>query len=418
MATAPPPLYTHPAIHGFNVPPGVYLSPSAHHDVLLKLNRKKTPKPSLHARTPSRLARRTLYIPPHDANASHLPLYELTAGYRRALRDEPLGTPRFRSTLGRTRKPGAGAGDVSYLVDFDGPREPGRRRTTDKTCATVRSRTPRGSSSSQPEVHLVIPAHGAGMNDGGGERDGAVACTVTPAWTGAPLELVTSTGTGTRNHPWFTFAAPGGRRALQWQVHAGGDGALRYTLVEIPLPAVEGEDESEDESEDDDEDRWWEDEKTPIYSSVVDEKKNTTTGKTRSTRQNDNPPFSATDTNNQHLIRAIYHGIGRGSSSSSPLSQPFGEGALLLLQDDLGAELQAVIVASLLGLLWRARGEECKPGKMNQKSEVDIALPRKKSVSMVTVVEKEYASSTHSSPRSSSPVKNGLFRRILRGLAI
>jgi hypothetical protein len=101
-------------------------------------------------------------------------------------------------------------------------------------------------------------------------------------------------------------------------------------------------------------------------------------------------PYSAAVEKHEHRIRAIYHNVGLGFS----LSQPFSEGALLL-QNNLDPELEAIIIASLLGLLWRARGEESKPRK-NSKSDAparkgsksEASTPaRKKSVGAVTVEE-------------------------------
>ncbi|ROV88661.1 hypothetical protein VMCG_10331 [Cytospora schulzeri] len=443
------PFYPHPAIHGFNVPPGVYLSSSSssssppdQHEALQ--GRKLRP-------TPRRLTGRTLYLPSHDGQVTHLPIYDFTREYRQAVRDEPLGSSRFKTTFGLMRKPvgdGRGASEVSYLVDFEPPEArmspssppaefPTGAGKTKGSSGTRRRRKSSSSSSSAAssslgghvtthatvrrrmlyggaEVGLAIPPRGTVA-----VGDGDVACTITPASTGAVVPLVTSyplrptvSKFGSSRNPWFTFTLPGGR-TLQWQVHPVEHGLLRYTLVELPRQGGNGAGGVDD-------DRWWEDEKdrssSSSSSSSGEEMKQTTRSATRQRRKRsgntssdkDKPPFSASQGRNQHLIRAIYHNVGLGFS----LSQPFSEGALLL-ENDMDPEFEAVVVASLLGLLWRARGEECKPRK-NSKSE-GSALARKKSVSVVSVDEKEWASADSSSP--SSPERRGLLGKILRRMS-
>lgn len=442
------PYYPHPAIHGFNVPPGVYISPPDQHDASRLLGRKLRP-------TPRRLARRTLYLPPHGDAATHLPVYDFTSGYRQAVGDEPIGSPRFRAALGLAGKPagdgGRGAAEVSYLVDFEPPearRTPSppasptargissssriRRRKSSGGAsgphatahATVRRRTLYGGA----EVGLAIPPRGSA---GAGDGDGDVACTITPASTGAPIAVAASYPlrptvsklAGSRN-PWFTFTVPGsglpgaaGETTLQWQVHPAEHGLLRYTLVELPRRAAEGD------GSGDSDDRWWEEhEKEKRETSRRRERHSTSSSSTSSSTSSRNssssgsgsssssrggaikPPFSASERKNEHLIRAIYTNVGQGFS----LSQPSSEGALLL-QDDLDPELEAVVVASLLGLLWRVRGEGAKPRK-NSRSEGG-ALARKKSASVASVDEKEWAE-THSSPE-----RKGLLGKILRRMS-
>ncbi|ROV93119.1 hypothetical protein VSDG_07369 [Cytospora chrysosperma] len=435
------PFYPHPAIHGFNVPPGVYISPPDQHDASRLLGRKLRP-------TPRRLARRTLYLPPHGDAATHLPVYDFTSGYRQAVGDEPIGSPRFRAALGLAGKPAGdgarGAGEVSYLVDFEPPEA--RRSPSPPASPTARGisssrrrrRKSSGASGPQPTAHatvrrrtlyggaevgLAIPPRGAAAD--GDVAD--VACTITPASTGAPIAVAASYPlrptvsklAGSRN-PWFTFTVPGsglpgaaGDITLQWQVHPAEHGLLRYTLVELPRRAAEGDDSG------DNDDRWWEEHEKERRETSRRRERHSTSSSTSSTRSRnssssgssssskggaDKPPFSASERKNEHLIRAIYTNVGQGFS----LSQPSSEGALLL-QDDLDPELEAVIVASLLGLLWRVRGEGAKPRK-NSRSEGG-ALARKKSASVASVDEKEWAE-THSSPE-----RKGLLGKILRRMS-
>lgn len=411
------PFYPHPAIHGFNVPPGVYISPPDHHEALL--GRKLAP-------TPRHLTSRTLYLPSHGDKASHLPVYDFTREYRDAIRDAPVGSSKFKTTFGLMKKPvgdGRGASEVSYLVDFDplearlpppptppaSPASRPRRRKSSASSvagvtaparATVRRRMLRGGA----EVGLTIPGRGAGM----GGSDGDVACTMAPASSGAAVDLVVSyplrptvSRFGSSRNPWFTFTVPGGGggvdRTLQWQVHPVEHGLLRYTLVELPRRAAAAEEED---------DRWWEDDKEGRGGRSSGEEEEV--AGSRGARRRGKPAFSASERKNEHLVRAIYHNVGLGFC----LSQPLSEGALLL-QGDLDPELEAVVVASLLGLLWWARGDEGKPRK-NSKPE-GAALARKKSASVASVDEKEWASA-HPSPPS-SPERKGLFRKILRRMS-
>ncbi|KAF3771346.1 hypothetical protein M406DRAFT_232462, partial [Cryphonectria parasitica EP155] len=165
------------------------------------------------------------------------------------------------------------------------------------TNATVQKRSLYGGGA---EVGLAIPPLAPLGPD---TEDGAVACTLAPRSTTINIPLVTlfpveptTSRFGSSRNPWFTFTVPSlldDERTLQWQIHPVEQGSLRYTLVEIPHSSEE---------------------------------------------------------ENEGRIRAIYHNVGLGFS----LAQPFSEGALLL-QDGLDAELEALIVASLLGLLWRVR---------------------------------------------------------------
>jgi hypothetical protein len=102
--------------------------------------------------------------------------------------------------------------------------------------------------------------------------------------------------------PWFTTTPTESTSSYQWQIHPLEHGPLRYTLIELPPPGHDA---------------------------------------------------SAVQPENQHLIRAIYHNAGVGAS----LGQPFSEGVLLLPTGKaMDTELEAVVVTSLVGLLWKARG--------------------------------------------------------------
>jgi hypothetical protein len=110
-------------------------------------------------------------------------------------------------------------------------------------------------------------------------------------------------------HPYFAFQIPGQADAsLEWQIHPTLHGRLRYSLVRIPqaqssaAPAGPGE---------------------PSENDVL----------------------------------AIYHHIGEGVS----LPLPYSEG-VLLLPPDMDAATEAIVVASVLGMLWQLR-QLCRTGK-------------------------------------------------------
>lgn len=309
-------------------------------------------------RTPAHLTSRILYLPSHNDKVTHLPVYDFTTEFTQAVKDEPLGSSRFKTSFGLMPKPvgdGRGASEVSYLVDFEprearrgssasavlgpepGPYQHHRRKTSlggVVTKARVQRRMLFGAGA---EVGLLIPPPSA---PGTVVADGAVACTVTPSSTTTDISVLTSfpvpptmSKFGSSQNPWFTFTIPSlldDERTLQWQIHPVEQGMLRYTLVELPLAIG-----------------------APLTTSAI------------SATEAKKPPFSACDKDNEHLVRAIYHNVGLGFS----LSQPYSEGALLL-QNDLDPELEAVIVASLLGVLWKARNEESKPRK-NSKPEAN-----------------------------------------------
>lgn len=234
---------------------------------------------------------------------------------------------------------------VSYLVDFE-PLEarrplsvprPGQTRKSSLegvTRANVQRRMPFGGGGSEVGLTIpTIPVPGAEM----GLEDGAVAYTIFPSSTTTNIPVTMSfplpptiSKFGSSRNAWFTFTIPSlleDETTLQWQVHPVEYGMLRYTLVQLPQ------------------------QRAP--ASTCSSPANIAKGV--------RPPFAATEEENENLIRAIYHNVGLGFS----LSQPFSEGALLL-QHDLEPEVEALIVASILGLLWIARNEESNPRKYSK----------------------------------------------------
>lgn len=142
------------------------------------------------------------------------------------------------------------------------------------------------------------------------DSDAAFTFTVPPSADGRTVTVShqvppIATGTNSEAHPapWFNIASTESPMLYQWQIHPVEHGPLRYTLIELPSPDANS---------------------------------------------------SAVEPQNQRLIKAIYHNVGVGTS----LVQPFSEGVLLLPKNnkDMNAELETAVVASLMGLLWKARG--------------------------------------------------------------
>ncbi|CAN8096141.1 unnamed protein product [Discula destructiva] len=309
--------------------------------------------------TPPHVANRALYIPSHNDKVTHLPVYEFTEDFRETIKDEPIGSSRFKTRFGLMTKPcgdGRGTSSVSYLLDFDplearqslsGP-EMGHRRKSSLggivTKATIQRRMLFGTD---VEVGLTLPPHPA---PGTRVEAGAAACTISPSSTTLAIPLLTSfpvpptiSKFGSSRNAWLTLTVQSlldDPRTLQWQMHPAEHGMLRYTLVEIPAAGAH----------------------------------TTTTLGGEDKDLSDEVPFSAANPDHEHLIRAIYHNVGLGFS----LSQPFSEG-VLLLQSGLDPELEALILASLVGVLWRARNEESRPRKVS-KSEASAKPARKQSV--------------------------------------
>lgn len=132
------------------------------------------------------------------------------------------------------------------------------------------------------------------------------------------------TSAGIIRFPYFRFNIPRTSISYEWQIHPRDHGTLRYTLVASEERIFDIDSESE----------------------------------------NDTPSSN---------IKAIYHHVGHDGS----LFLPQSEGVLLLPELDGGkdSEMEEVIVASLVGLLWRVRGMEIK-----DKPPKDGTKPRRQSI--------------------------------------
>ncbi|KAL1867878.1 hypothetical protein Daus18300_006153 [Diaporthe australafricana] len=262
---------------------------------------------------------RALYIPKHNGSMKGvLPVCDFTESYRDKLRDENIGSDKWKYTLGLMRKPqGDGKDDagVAYLVDFE------EAKAAEKQIVNVRRRTLKAAqetttlqvcsrifwTSIQATQELTV----CSLNRSLPIKDSDAPFTFTSP-PSAEVHTVTTSDQGLSiansvtaeayPAPWFTLTSAESTASYQWQIHPFEHGPLRYTLIELPSPGQDA-------------------------SAVVPE--------------------------NQHRIKAIYHNVGVGWS----LVQPFSEGVLLLpTGKNMDADLETAVVTSLIGLLWKTRG--------------------------------------------------------------
>ncbi|KAB5580025.1 hypothetical protein GE09DRAFT_423074 [Coniochaeta sp. 2T2.1] len=244
--------------------------------------------------TPSHLSR-ILYVPRHTSLTTHLPLYDVSEQYARAdVGSALIGSSLFTIRLGLMKPPREDGtdGDVQYLVDF--------REGGDGMVGKVQQRVLGNAGS---EVDLLLGGGGGGRGGGGGSEEEAeftvkILASNNPFRNRIPVRMSfpipdSITKAGISRNPYFGFVLPGrGGRTYQWEIHPVEHGPLRYTLV-----SVDGADGS------------------------------------------------------QKTEEAIYHHMGLGASLSTI---QYSEG-ILLLPPCRDSALEGVVVASLLGLLWRVR---------------------------------------------------------------
>lgn len=97
---------------------------------------------------------RALYIPKHNSNLKGvLPVYDFTQDYRDKLRDENIGSDKWRYTLGLMRKPqgdGRDGAEVSYWAEVEE-----NNRASDKQMINVKKRSLVGN---QATTTLQVPS--------------------------------------------------------------------------------------------------------------------------------------------------------------------------------------------------------------------------------------------------------------------
>ncbi|RHZ63619.1 uncharacterized protein CDV56_108682 [Aspergillus thermomutatus] len=245
--------------------------------------------------TPEHLSR-VLYIPRHDGTTSHLPLYDISSRYFEAIGDAPIGSSKYTVSLGMMKRPKGDGTDhipVAYIVNFTAGDK-------DKVVGTVEYRVqPDSTVADNAEVEMTI---GKTEEEACSIKvNGNSAQPIDPVTVGISYPIPPSeTKVGKVKHPYFHFRLPFESKMTQfdWQVHPVEHGPLRYTLVRLP-------EETADES----------------------------------------------STEPKAEIHAIYHHIGLGVSMSVSHSE-----GVLLLPPCADPKSEAMIVASVLGMLWRLRG--------------------------------------------------------------
>ncbi|GIK00851.1 hypothetical protein Aspvir_004880 [Aspergillus viridinutans] len=257
--------------------------------------------------TPEHLSR-VLYIPRHDGTTSHLPLYDVSSQYVEAIGDAPMGSSKYTISLGMMKRPQGDGTDhvpVAYIVNFTAGDK-------DKTVGTVEYRVqPDSAVTENAEVELTI-----------GNADEEACSIKVHSDSAQPIDPVavgvsypippSETKVGKVKHPYFHFRMPFESRMAQfeWQVRPVEHGPLRYTLVRMPGEETTGESSTEPEAD----------------------------------------------------VRAIYHHIGLGVSMSVSHSE-----GVLLLPPCTDPKSEAMIVASVLGMLRRVRGLDREKGNKGVK---------------------------------------------------
>ncbi|KAK2055684.1 hypothetical protein LY76DRAFT_595845 [Colletotrichum caudatum] len=180
---------------------------------------------------------RVIHIPDHRDPTIHLPLYDITESYAKAVKTEFIGSNKYKLDLAMLKRPNGDGTDaeVRYLVDFESG--------SSKTDVTVERRVP-GHNGEVVRMHLP--------------REGDSEFRLAPVNTAQATELVVATsfpvpdttmhaGAQPARHPWFTIShtlrdgAVTAPSNLEWQVRPKELGTLRYTLVDTAEVAGDGE---------------------------------------------------------------------------------------------------------------------------------------------------------------------------------
>ncbi|KAK8097011.1 hypothetical protein PG999_012955 [Apiospora kogelbergensis] len=239
---------------------------------------------------------RVLYLPFHDNNTNHLPVYEAGDSYRRAVGGSQLGSTLYALNLSAARRPRPDG--TSHRVVYHGNMHCLAAPDDDKV--TIISVEKRALGNQGGETRLtVLPLPNKELQTSSIEstRGSIQMDTFFPIPPSKRAgELI--------HHPYFRLDVPlvskymnhtDSTRELEWQVHPIEDGPLRYTLVD------------KDKSE---------------------------------------------DAGAGARTLAIYHDAG----CSKTLWRGMSEGVILLPEEEESADdLERIVVVSLLGVLWQIR---------------------------------------------------------------
>ncbi|KAK1995312.1 hypothetical protein LX36DRAFT_659767 [Colletotrichum falcatum] len=186
--------------------------------------------------TPAHLSR-VVHVPEHHNGTTHLPLYDVTETYAKAVKRELIGSNRYKLNLAMMRRPSGDGTDaqVRYLVDFESG--------SSETDVTVERRVP-GHNGETVKMHLPREG-GDGFRLASVKPARATGLVVTASFPVPDTKLYA--GATPVRHPWFAIShtLPGGAATapcnLEWQARPAELGTLRYTLVDTAEVADDGE---------------------------------------------------------------------------------------------------------------------------------------------------------------------------------
>jgi len=269
---------------------------------------------------------RVLYIPCHDNNTNHLPVYEAGDSYRKAVGNSQLGSTLYAFNLSAARRPRPDG--TNHRVAYHGDMSSVAAPDDDESMTNISVHKRELGNQGVETRLLVLSCFVMSVNEEASDEKASTTQSLTTMSRNrtilkssdralptisvesprGPVQMDTffpippSKRAGEAiHHPYFRLDIPQAsnhvdcKRWFEWQVRPVEDGPLRYTLVD-----------------------------------------------------KDN----AEDTGAATRIRAIYHDAG----CSKTLSRGMSEGVILLPEEDeVADDMEAIVVASLLGVLWQVR---------------------------------------------------------------
>ncbi|GKT43518.1 uncharacterized protein ColSpa_03699 [Colletotrichum spaethianum] len=179
--------------------------------------------------TPAHLSR-VVYIPNHKDITTHLPLYDITENYVKAVKTEFIGSTMMKKPNGD----GIDA-EVRYLVDF--------ASDFAETVVTIERRVP-GHDGEMVSMHLPLEANG-GFRVASLDPMQVMQLVVANSFPVPDTKM--HAGATPVRHPWFQISHSSRDGAasvpsnLEWQIRPTELGPLRYTLVDTAVNTENGE---------------------------------------------------------------------------------------------------------------------------------------------------------------------------------
>ncbi|KAH8660135.1 hypothetical protein BX600DRAFT_438358 [Xylariales sp. PMI_506] len=174
------------------------------------------------SQAPSYLSR-ILYIPHHDSNTAHLPIYEVGDRYRNAIQDALIGSTTYTTRLGSMKTPSGGhmTDQVAYLADM--------QNAGANALHVCLGKREMGMNSS--DLEITMPLSSADEIPAVTIRSGRMMMKLCPSF---PIPNSTIANKIIK-HPYFTLdvldMSSGMPTNLEWRLDPK-DGLLRYTLVQ------------------------------------------------------------------------------------------------------------------------------------------------------------------------------------------